>query len=104
METTMMITTKSDRFINQTTSARWILTILAGVSFFAFSMAVAYVILKQRMDFKPETVIAMFSSLLLIIQGVYKDYFHKINGDANNSNSSNDPQEVKTESQTPKPT
>jgi len=68
---------KFDRFVHQATSGRWILTVLAGASFFLFSIGLAYVIVKQRVEFKPETLVAMFSALLLVIQGVYKDYFSK---------------------------
>jgi len=68
---------KAERFVNQATSGRWILTILAGTAFFAFSIGLTYVIVKQRVEFKPETLVAMFSALLLVIQGVYKDYFSK---------------------------
>jgi hypothetical protein len=68
------------RITNQLTSGRWLLTVLAGLAFFAFAGALSYLIIKQRTEFKAETVVAMFSALLLVIQGVYKDYFHR-NGD-----------------------
>jgi hypothetical protein len=73
---------KMERVVTQSTSGRWILTVLAGWAFFAFCMVFGYVMVKQRMEFKPETLVAMFSALLLVIQGVYKDYFNK-NGDGN---------------------
>ena len=69
--------TKGDRLVSQATSGRWILTVLAGGAFFLFSFALALVFIKERADFKPETIVAMFSALLLVIQGVYKDYFNR---------------------------
>ena len=72
-----MSVSKSERFVGQVTSGRWILTVLAGLSFFSFTLALSYVVLKQRAEFKPETLVAMFSALLLVVQGVYKDYFTK---------------------------
>ena len=68
------------RLASQFSSGRWLLTVTAGLAFLSFSLATAYVILKQRAEYKPETIVAMFSGLLLLIQGVYKDYFYK-NGD-----------------------
>ena len=81
----MSDTRKMDRVVGQLSSGRWILTVLAGWAFFTFCMALGYVMVKQRTEFKPETLVAMFSALLLVIQGVYKDYFHK-NGDSNVDN------------------
>ena len=69
--------TKGERFVAQATSGRWILTVLAGAAFFAFCISLAYVVVKQRVQFKPETIVAMFSAVLLVIQGVYKDYFQR---------------------------
>ena len=73
---------KMERLVAQGTSGRWILTVLAGWAFFIFAACLSYVMLKQRAEFKPETLVSMFSSLLLIIQGVFKEYFSK-NGDSN---------------------
>ena len=73
---------KMERLVSQGTSGRWILTILAGFSFFIFAVSLSYVMLKQRTEFKPETLVAMFSSLLLVISNVFKEYFNK-NGDGN---------------------
>jgi hypothetical protein len=74
---------KSDRVVSQMSSGRWILTVLAGAAFFAFSIAIAYVIVKQHTEFKPETLVAMFSALLLVVQSVYHLYFNKDgNGDS----------------------
>ena len=70
----------SKRITTQFTSGRWLLTVMAGTSFLVFSLALAYIMYRQKIEFKPETIVAMFSSLLLVIQGVYKDYFYK-NGD-----------------------
>lgn len=69
--------TKGERFVSQATSGRWILTILAGGSFFLFCLALSLVVYKSRAQFKPETIVAMFSAVLLVIQGVYKDYFNR---------------------------
>lgn len=79
---TVMTASASDRpilrrFSLQLSSGKWILTVLAGIAFSAFSMGLVYIMIKQRGDFKSETLVAMFSSLLLVIQGVYKDYFNK---------------------------
>jgi len=68
---------KSDRVVRQFSSGRWILTVLAGWAFFLFSVGIVYVIVKQRAEFKPETIVAMFSALLLVVQGVYHLYFNK---------------------------
>ena len=64
------------RVLGQMTSARWILAVMAGVAFVFFCGSVVITIISQRMEFKPETIIAMLGSLLLVIQGVYKDYFN----------------------------
>ena len=80
---------KLDRLVSQGTSGRWLLTVLAGMSFAAFSIVLAYVIAKQRAEFKPETLVAMFSALLLVVQGVYKDFFHN-NGDTSSDIDSSD--------------
>ena len=82
--------TKSDKFINQVTSGRWILSIIAGIAFFVFSITVSYVIIKTFDAFKPETLIAMFSSLLLVIQSVYKDYFAKLDRSNGNADTNGD--------------
>ena len=68
---------KTERFVSQVTSGRWILTVLAGAAFFGFCVALCFIAVKERADFKPETIVAMFSALLLVIQGVYKDYFNR---------------------------
>jgi len=67
--------TKGDRFISQVTSGRWLLTVTAGAAFFGFALAVCWVIVSLRATLKPETIVGMFSALLLVIQGCYKDYF-----------------------------
>ena len=63
--------------LRQILSARWILAVMAGVSFVAFCAAVAIAMIAQRMDFKPEVIVSVLGMLLLVIQGVYKDYFHR---------------------------
>lgn len=67
---------KGEIVVNQISSGRWILTILAGISFLLFSMAVAYTIFKNK-EFKPETIVAMFSTVLVVIQNVFNNYFYK---------------------------
>lgn len=69
--------TKLDRVLSQVFSGRWILTVLAGLSYAAFTTAVCYAMYKNPEQFKAETLVAMFSALLLIAQGVYKDYFNR---------------------------
>lgn len=73
----MLKLTKSERVLAQITSGRWILTVMAGAAFFGFCVAIALVVYKSRTQFKPETIVAMFSTALLVIQGVYKDYFNR---------------------------
>lgn len=70
-------TKQVSRVLGQITSARWLLAVMAGVAFVMFCVAVALTILAQKETFKPETVVALVGSLLLVIQGVYKDYFHR---------------------------
>lgn len=83
---------KSDRVVSQMSSGRWILTVLAGAAFFVFSIAIAYVIVKQRIEFKPETLVAMFSALLLVVQSVYHLYFNKDgNGDSQDGGNDSPP-------------
>lgn len=93
---------KTDRLVGQLSSGRWILTVLAGWAFFGFAICLSYVILKQRTEFKPETLVAMFSALLLVIQGVYKDYFHK-NGDTNGDSGNDDENGNGTDNNLPVP-
>lgn len=82
--------TIGEKFINQLTSGRWLLTMLAGLAYFIFSVTVSYVIVKTYTQFKPETLVAMFSALLIIATGVYKDYFNKIrDGNGNDSENGN---------------
>ena len=66
-----------DRFVSQVTSGRWILTVLAGLAFFAFCLMLVVMGIMLRSQFKAETIVSMFASLLIIIQGVYKDYFYR---------------------------
>ena len=80
--------TIKEKIANQVTSARWILTVLAGIAFLVFAFTVSYVICRTYTQFKPETLIAMFSALLLVIQGCYKDYFSRGDRQNNNGNDS----------------
>ncbi len=65
------------RLVKQATSGRWLLTVMAGLAFLGLCMAVFIVLVCQRHELKPETAVALFSAVLLIIQGVYKDYFRR---------------------------
>jgi high-affinity Fe2+/Pb2+ permease len=69
--------TKGERFVAQTTSGRWLLTVMAGIAFLAFSIAVCLVIYNIRTSIKTETIVSMFGMLMLVVQGVYKDYFNR---------------------------
>ena len=63
--------------LKQILSARWILAVLAGISFLAFCASTTIAVVAQRDAFKPETIVSILGMLLLVIQGVYKDYFHR---------------------------
>ena len=43
----------------------------------AFCASITVCVISQREAFKPETIVSIFGMLLLVIQGVYKDYFHR---------------------------
>jgi len=66
-----------DRFVSQATSGRWLLTVTAGIAFFLFCLATSAVLWSMRGKLEAETVVALFSALLLVIQGCYKDYFSR---------------------------
>ena len=72
--------------IGQVMSARWILAVFAGIAFLFFCAAVVVAIISQRMEFKPETIVSILGMLLLVIQGVYKDYFQAKNIEGKNGN------------------
>jgi len=65
------------RLIKQTTSGRWLLTVGAMVAFLGLSFGVFIVLVSLRHQIKPETAVTLFCAVLLIIQGVYKDYFRR---------------------------
>jgi len=65
------------RFISQATSGRWLLTLFAGAAFLMLVLATFLILVSMRHAMKPETAVALFSAVLLIIQGVYKDYFQR---------------------------
>jgi hypothetical protein len=67
----------SNRFIDQATSGRWLLTVMAGVAFGCFCLSICVVIISYRASFKPEAIVGLFGTLMLVIQGCYKDYFHR---------------------------
>ena len=79
------------KILGQILSARWILAVLAGIAFLAFCAAITVAIVSQRMEFKPEVIVSVLGMLLLVIQGVYKDYFHRNreNEGSNNGNGDN---------------
>ena len=83
--------TKTDRFVTQTTSGRWILTVIAGISFLIFSIATAYCVIKRRNDIDTGALITMVMSLLLVVQSVYKDFFHKPNDTENTGAATGEP-------------
>lgn len=66
----MLKLTKSERFVSQATSARWILAVLAGLGFIGFTFTVSVILWSIRSTIKAEAAVAMFSALLLVIQGV----------------------------------
>lgn len=78
------------RLIKQATSGRWLLTVMAGVAFLGLSLGVFIILISMRHSMKPETGVALFSSVLLIIQGVYKDYFRRDGGGEENDKSPED--------------
>jgi hypothetical protein len=80
------------RVIAQVTSGRWILTVLAGVAFAFLVAGITMVIIATKTQFKPETIVAMFSSVLLVIQGVYKDYFNRSRDDRENGSAAESPE------------
>lgn len=69
--------------LKQILSARWLLAVLAGISFLAFCAATTIAVVAQRDAFKPETIVSILGMLLLVIQGVYKDYFHRTRSNEN---------------------
>ena len=75
------------RMIRQATSGRWLLTVMAGTAFLGLCLGVFIILVSMRHNMKPETAVALFSSVLLIIQGVYKDYFRR---DTNGSHTDED--------------
>ena len=68
------------RLIKQATSGRWLLTVMAGMAFLGLAFGVFVIMVSMRHQMKPETAVALFSAVLLIIQGVYKDYFRRDEG------------------------
>lgn len=72
--------TKSiERVLSQMTSARWILAVLAvlaGIAFLFFCASLVVGIIAQREKLEVKDIMAMMGLLLLVIQGVYKDYFN----------------------------
>jgi len=77
--------------LRQVLSARWVLAVLAGVAFVGFCAAIVICIVSLRMQFKPETLISVLGMLLLVIQGVYKDYFNRQRDNGGNTNPTNIP-------------
>jgi len=65
------------RMIKQATSGRWLLTVGAMMSFLGLSLGVFIVLVSMRYQLNTATAVALFSNVLLIIQGVYKDYFRR---------------------------
>lgn len=74
---TLKDTGSISKVLSQVTSARWILTVMAGAAFLLFSIAVFSALIAQKAKVEQETLVAIFGSLLLVIQGVYKDYFNR---------------------------
>lgn len=69
--------TKSiERVLSQMTFARWILAVLAGIAFLFFCASLVVGIIAQREKLEVKDIMAMMGLLLLVIQGVYKDYFN----------------------------
>jgi DMSO reductase anchor subunit len=80
------------KIVAQVTSARWILTVLAGISFLLFSASVVIVIVHQRDKIEPALAVSMMANLLILVQSVYNMYFHRKdggNGNGLNPNSDN---------------
>ena len=75
------------RLIKQASSGRWLLTVMAGTAFLGLCLGVFIIMVSMRHEMKPETAVALFSSVLLIVQGVYKDYFRR---DTNGSHTDED--------------
>jgi len=65
------------RLISQASSGRWLLTVGAMLAFLGLSMGVFILLISARHQLTAATVVALFSNVLLIIQGVYKDYFRR---------------------------
>jgi hypothetical protein len=65
------------RLIKQGTSGRWLLTVGAMISFLGLSLGVFVILVSLRHKLEPETAVALFTAVLLISQGVYKDYFRR---------------------------
>lgn len=65
------------RMIKQVTSAKWLLTVGAMISFLGLSLGVFIILVSMRYKMEPATAVALFANVLLIVQGVYKDYFSR---------------------------
>jgi len=65
------------RILAQVTSAKWILTVLAGLSFLFFAASVVIVIIHQRDKIEPALAVSMMGNLLILIQSVYNMYFNR---------------------------
>lgn len=59
------------------TSARRFLAVVAGASLLMFSFATALILYANRGALKAETIMALFAAIMLVVQGVYKDYQNK---------------------------
>lgn len=70
--------TKGERFTVQATSGRWLLTVTVGIVLFIFGLAVAMVIVTQRNKISDTVWMGLFANIMLIVQGVYKDYFARM--------------------------
>jgi len=84
------------RILSQVTSARWILTVLAGISFLLFCASVAIVIIHQRETIDNALAVSMMANLLILIQSVYNMYFNKKPENGNGSNPDVSSSEIKT--------
>jgi len=83
--------TSIGRILSQVTSAKWILTVLAGISFLMFSASVVIVIIHQRDKIDTALAVSMMGNLLILIQSVYNLYFNrKDDQKLNSSDQSND--------------
>ena len=56
-------------------SGRWFLTIMAGISFLLFSIAVTFLLIMS--DLSKEALVGVFATLAIVINTVFKDYFHQ---------------------------